>query len=277
MNVRAVSLLAALLAACAAPVKPGPAAPQPVRVPDLVRVRVLRATDAPAVGAFRVRPTVAVAAAPSLDLDARASIVAFTRARDALAQGRLPDPDDVRVESFLCALGRPPARTDAPLLVSSPSRRGYDLLLLAPDEGRLRHTFDPEQVERYRVLGYDGAASPAHGDQAAADCSPWVLVEVKRTVFTRAEAPALPLPQAPAPVRLAVAAAAFAEKLRGAYWARASTYDGLLAQLDGLSGHKADTLRTMMRRAAALDRRPDPWEPVAPMATLSFDELPVLP
>jgi Ca-activated chloride channel family protein len=181
---------------------------------------------------------------------------------------------------------------------------------------KLQVTFDKRAVSRYRLLGYDSrmlkerafrkGRTPA-GEIGAGE-SVTALYEVKlkatgskRTLGTlrvRYKAPgsrveqrlAAPLPRAalrkafakatPAS-RLAVVVAAFAEKLRGSYWARNLSYARILALLKPIRaplGKAAQVvaLRGLIRRAARLDKRGDKFAQNLPLSRMTFDRVPVL-
>lgn len=83
-------------------------------------------------------------------------------------------------------------------------------------------------------------------------------------------------------MRLSYVAAAFAEKLRGSYWVRPLSYDGLVSLWEEvgqpLKGRADVTeLGELIRKARALDRREDRFERFAPVSTMDFDRVPTVP
>ncbi len=182
-------------------------------------------------------------------------------------------------------------------------------LAVAARDVRVRVAFEPAAVTRYRLLGYEGrhaGAAPGQppGATLGAAAAVTALYEIKlapgaaptlATVEARFTPPdggaveviGAPVPRsavadAPsAPGRLALAAAGLAEKLRGAYWARALDYDLLVGLLDGLPPgwrDRADVvaLRAATERARTLDRRGDRFAAEAPLSSMSFDHVPVV-
>ena len=174
--------------------------------------------------------------------------------------------------------------------------------------------FNPEAVARYRLLGYENRAltkeqfgnDRVDAGEIGAGHSVTALYEVKlvspeeplATLRVRYKAPEggasqlveQPLPaslvrdsvaKASSTARLSLVAAAFAEKLRGSYWVRTLGWGQLVGLYDALPG----TLRSrpdvaelgdLLRRAQALDQRPDRFEAVAPVSTMDFDRPPRL-
>jgi len=84
-----------------------------------------------------------------------------------------------------------------------------------------------------------------------------------------------------APTKLSMVSAAFAEKLRGSYWARNMSYDHILKLWNqippGLQA-RADVqeLRSLIISARSLDTRGDRYEKLVPVAMMDFDRVPVL-
>jgi Ca-activated chloride channel family protein len=82
------------------------------------------------------------------------------------------------------------------------------------------------------------------------------------------------------PTQLSLAAAQFAEKLRGSYWARNVSYDDIVRRIDRLSTReRADVaeLRSLVDRARQLDKRGDKFASEhGPIARMDFDRVPVL-
>jgi len=182
---------------------------------------------------------------------------------------------------------------------------------------KLQVEFDPQVVERYRLIGFenrllekrDFANDKVDGGELGAGHQVTAMYEVKftadaaraqafATFRARYKAPsggesrlvqrALPMSvvrastaEATGPARLSLAAAGFAEKLRGSYWVRTLSWAQVVQQLDGLPpGLKVRPdvveLRALVVKAAKLDTRPDRFESEAPVAKMDFDRLPVL-
>lgn len=173
--------------------------------------------------------------------------------------------------------------------------------------------FDPAAVVRYRLLGHERHAErPADGVAVAGGDVPagqglTVLYEAKlvpdaradlgqlRVRYRRADGGGAAVFEAPLPrasvrgryadasgeARLALLAAAFGEKLRGAWWVRGVAYTDLLAQHDGLPPAVArrpevDELRRLIAQAATLDARRDPAAGQVPVAGMDFDHVPII-
>nr|WP_241759639.1 von Willebrand factor type A domain-containing protein [Pyxidicoccus parkwaysis] len=180
---------------------------------------------------------------------------------------------------------------------------------------KLQVEFDPKAVVRYRLIGYENrmltkeqfADDKVDAGEVGAGHSVTALYEVKLrepgasfgTLRIRYKAPeggdsklvekALPASllrsaygKAAPPTRLSYVAAAFAEKLRGSYWARPLSYDGLVSLWEEvgqpLKGRADVTeLGELIRRARTLDRREDRFERFAPVSTMDFDRVPSVP
>jgi Ca-activated chloride channel family protein len=76
-------------------------------------------------------------------------------------------------------------------------------------------------------------------------------------------------------------AAAFSEKLRGAYWVRNLSYRDLLSlwrQIPEPLRQREDVveLKELIEKARRLDRRGDKFERLIPVASMDFDRVPVL-
>ncbi|MFP2904692.1 von Willebrand factor type A domain-containing protein [Pyxidicoccus sp. 3LFB2] len=180
---------------------------------------------------------------------------------------------------------------------------------------KLQVEFDPEAVVRYRLLGYENrmltkeqfADDKVDAGEVGAGHSVTAMYEVKLaeaagsfgTLRIRYKAPEggdskLMEKQMPAsllrtaygkaapPTRLSYVAAAFAEKLRGSYWVRPLSYDGLVALWEEvgqpLKGRQdVAELGALIRKARALDQRADRFEAFAPVSTMDFDRVPTLP
>ncbi|MHB8877472.1 MAG: YfbK domain-containing protein, partial [Myxococcaceae bacterium] len=83
------------------------------------------------------------------------------------------------------------------------------------------------------------------------------------------------------PTRLSMVAAAFAEKLRGSYWARNLSYEEILGMWDQIpeplrQRKDIGELRELIQKARALDHRGDKFEKDLPIAMMDFDRVPVL-
>ncbi|MCY1018344.1 YfbK domain-containing protein [Pyxidicoccus sp. MSG2] len=180
---------------------------------------------------------------------------------------------------------------------------------------KLQVEFDPKAVVSYRLLGYENrlltkeqfADDRVDAGEVGAGHAVTALYEVKLrepsesfgTLRIRYKAPEggdsklmeKPLPsslvrtaygRAAPPTRLSYVAAAFAEKLRGSYWARPLTWDGLVSLWEEvgqpLKGRADVTeLGALIRKAGALDRREDRFERFAPVSTMDFDRVPTVP
>ncbi len=180
---------------------------------------------------------------------------------------------------------------------------------------KLQVEFDPEAVVRYRLLGYENrmlkkeqfSDDKVDAGEVGAGHAVTALYEVKLrepsasfgTLRIRYKAPeggdsklvekALPSSvlrgaygKATPPTRLSYVAAAFAEKLRGSYWARPLTYDALVALWEESgqplkSREDVQELGALIRKARTLDRREDRFERFAPVATMDFDRVPAIP
>ncbi|WP_164019153.1 YfbK domain-containing protein [Pyxidicoccus trucidator] len=180
---------------------------------------------------------------------------------------------------------------------------------------KLQVEFDPEAVVRYRLLGYENrmltkeqfADDKVDAGEVGAGHSVTALYEVKLrepaasfgTLRIRYKAPEggdsklmekrLPSSvlrtaygRAAPPTRLSYVAAAFAEKLRGSYWVRPLSYDGLVALWEevgqSLKGRQdVAELGALIRKARTLDQREDRFERFAPISTMDFDRVPAIP
>lgn len=165
------------------------------------------------------------------------------------------------------------------------------------EAARLAVDFDGRHVERYRLIGFDGGASGGRAATLWHGRSTAVLFEVK----LRADRPAGALGrvalsgQAPdgravshvaalsaevdaqGDVAVALLAAAVAEKLRAAWWARGIGWPRLAADADTLSTHPgARRLRPVIEGAMGLERRPDRFAGHGPIDRMDPDAVPVL-
>ncbi len=175
--------------------------------------------------------------------------------------------------------------------------------------------FDPAAVVRYRLLGFenrmlrkqDFADDQVDAGEIGAGHSVTAIYEVKlraerpphfATLRVRFKEPdgrtsslvekRLPseivrdsYAKTAGPTRVSMVAAAFAEKLRGSYWARNLSYDELLRLWDQIpeplrQRKDVGELRELIQKARALDRRIDRWEKDVPVAMMDFDRVPVL-
>lgn len=178
---------------------------------------------------------------------------------------------------------------------------------------KIQLELDPSVVARYRLIGYENRAlakrdfedDRVDAGEIGAGHTVTALYEIKLvragdlgTLRVRYKEPdgktsrlierpllartvkATPSHALPA-TRLALVVASFAERLRGSYWARTVTYDQLLAELSELPpelASRADVLELskLVGRARAIDARKDRFEAYAPIARMSFDDLPIL-
>ncbi|MDH5509853.1 MAG: von Willebrand factor type A domain-containing protein [Nitrospinota bacterium] len=187
------------------------------------------------------------------------------------------------------------------------------MLQVIAKDVKIQVEFDKEKVSRYRLLGYENRAlekedfanDKIDAGEIGAGHSVTAIYEVKfregigdfgtlrvrykkpeggeSTLIERnlsSEIVRVAIESAPPYARLSLVAAAFAEKLRGSYWARNVDYNQLLAMSHQIGGQLADRkdvveLRDMIQRAKGLDRRTDKFEKDAPLARMDFDNLPV--
>nr|WP_242594175.1 von Willebrand factor type A domain-containing protein [Corallococcus exiguus] len=180
---------------------------------------------------------------------------------------------------------------------------------------KLQVEFDRKTVSRYRLIGYENRLltkqqfndDRVDAGEVGAGHAVTALYEVKLrdpaqtnfgTLRIRYKAPeggsskliekALPVTllrpayeKAASPTRLSYVAAAFAEKLRGSYWARPLTYDALVSLWEELGTTlktRADVveLGNLIRLAKKLDRREDRFESFAPVRTMDADRVPTI-
>ncbi|RKH21177.1 DUF3520 domain-containing protein [Corallococcus praedator] len=178
---------------------------------------------------------------------------------------------------------------------------------------KLQVEFDRKTVSRYRLIGYENrlltrqqfSDDSVDAGEVGAGHAVTALYEVKLreasrptfgTLRIRYKQPeggdsrliekdmtsSLMRPafeQAASPTRLSYVAAAFAEKLRGSYWARPLTYDALVSLWEELGTPLKDQedvaeLGTLIREARKLDRRKDRFESFAPVRTMDADRVP---
>jgi Ca-activated chloride channel family protein len=192
---------------------------------------------------------------------------------------------------------------------------GATLDVIAKDV-KIQVAFDERTVDRYRLLGFenrmldkrDFSNDRIDAGEIGAGHTVTAIYEVK----LRSAEPTAPLGQlrirykdpsssasrlleraipgaivrrsfaeASAPTKLSLVVAAFAEKLRGSYWARNESYDDILARWDELPDslrRRTDVveLRTLIATARSLDRRGDRFDALLPVAKMDFDRVPVL-
>ncbi|MDH4183135.1 MAG: von Willebrand factor type A domain-containing protein [Nitrospinota bacterium] len=187
------------------------------------------------------------------------------------------------------------------------------MLQVIAKDVKIQMEFDKDTVARYRLLGYenrglkkeDFANDRIDAGEIGAGHSVTAIYEVKftkksgdlgtlRIRYKKPEGGAstlierrlsseivrVTIEKAPPYARLAMVAAAFAEKLRGSYWARNIGYDqiqNLHGRIGGQLAGRKDVveLGDMITRAKGLDRREDKFEKEAPLAMMDFDNLPV--
>ncbi|RKI73540.1 DUF3520 domain-containing protein [Corallococcus sp. AB049A] len=180
---------------------------------------------------------------------------------------------------------------------------------------KLQVEFDRKTVSRYRLIGYENRLltkqqfndDRVDAGEVGAGHAVTALYEVKLrdpsqtnfgTLRIRYKAPeggsskliekAMPVTllrpayeKAASPTRLSYVAAAFAEKLRGSYWARPLTYDALVSLWEELgtplkARKDVAELGDLIRLAKKLDRREDRFESIAPVRTMDADRVPTL-
>ncbi|WP_199749625.1 von Willebrand factor type A domain-containing protein [Corallococcus sp. AB038B] len=180
---------------------------------------------------------------------------------------------------------------------------------------KLQVEFDRKTVSRYRLIGYENRLltkqqfndDRVDAGEVGAGHAVTALYEVKLrdpaqtnfgTLRIRYKAPeggssrliekAMPMTllrpayeKAASPTRLSYVAAAFAEKLRGSYWARPLTYDALVSLWEELgtplkSRTDVVELGNLIRLAKKLDRREDRFESFAPVRTMDADRVPTI-
>ncbi|MFP2899046.1 YfbK domain-containing protein [Corallococcus sp. 4LFB] len=180
---------------------------------------------------------------------------------------------------------------------------------------KLQVEFDRKTVSRYRLIGYENRLltrqqfndDRVDAGEVGAGHAVTALYEVKLrdpsqtnfgTLRIRYKAPeggssrliekAMPVTllrpayeKAASPTRLSYVAAAFAEKLRGSYWARPLTYDALVSLWEELgtplkSRQDVVELGELIRLAKKLDRREDRFETISPVRTMDADRVPTL-
>lgn len=180
---------------------------------------------------------------------------------------------------------------------------------------KLQLQFDPQAVARYRLLGFENrmlkkeqfADDQVDAGEIGAGHSVTAIYEVKlreerptyfATLRIRHKEPdgrsssliekRLPTElvrdsyqKTAGPTRLSLVAAAFAEKLRGSYWARNLSYEQILAMWEQIpeplrQRKEIGELRELIQKARSLDSRGDKFEKDLPLAMMDFDRIPVL-
>ncbi|MCA9618570.1 MAG: von Willebrand factor type A domain-containing protein, partial [Myxococcales bacterium] len=181
---------------------------------------------------------------------------------------------------------------------------------------KIQVDFDPQVVERYRLIGYENRALTARqfdddrvdAGEIGAGHSVTALYEVRLakdasgalgTVRVRYKEPngaesklvetslrrsilRDETGEMSSPSQLSLVAAQFAEKLRGSYWARNVSYEDILTRLDRIApklGRKDEVqaLRTLVAKARDVDHRSDKFVAAhGPVARMDFDRVPVL-
>ncbi|WP_338275836.1 YfbK domain-containing protein [Corallococcus caeni] len=180
---------------------------------------------------------------------------------------------------------------------------------------KLQVEFDRKTVSRYRLIGYENRLltkqqfndDRVDAGEVGAGHAVTALYEVKLrdpsqtnfgTLRIRYKAPeggssrliekAMPVTllrpayeKAASPTRLSYVAAAFAEKLRGSYWARPLTYDALVSLWQELgtplkTRQDVVELGELIQLAKKLDRREDRFESISPVRTMDADRVPTL-
>ncbi len=181
---------------------------------------------------------------------------------------------------------------------------------------KVQMVFDERAVSRYRLLGFENRMlarrdfdnDRVDAGEIGAGHTVTAMYELKfrerhgresfGTLRVRYKAPeggrsrltAKPIPtsivrttygQSSAPTKLSMVSAAFAEKLRGSYWARTMSYDHILKLWNqippGLQNRPdVQELRSLIITARSLDSRGDKYERLVPVAMMDFDRVPVL-
>jgi Ca-activated chloride channel family protein len=181
---------------------------------------------------------------------------------------------------------------------------------------KLQVVFDPATVSRYRLLGFENRLldkrdfdnDHADAGEIGAGHTVTAIYEVKLksgapggnlgTLRVRYKPPTGSNSQllekhvpasivrgaykdASAPTKLSMVVAAFAEKLRGSYWARNQSYEGILKMWDEIPEalrlrQDVAELRTLIQTARSMDTRVDRFEELLPVARMDFDRVPVL-
>ena len=176
---------------------------------------------------------------------------------------------------------------------------------------KIQLELDPAVVSQYRLLGYENRGLRAEdfrddrvdAGEVGSGHAVTALYEIKLTGrrdplgtlrvrwqepggwFARETTKELPRTivrlspgEASSPARLSAVVAGFAEKLRGSYWSRTISYDDLIRRLRGLRSdpEQVRELGRLIDVARRLDRRGDRFAERVPLASMSFDHVPVL-
>lgn len=231
------------------------------------------------------------AAVDALDLAGPADLdAAIAAARGSLPPGGVvvvvADPERrVPVDGPVARVG------SATELLAAVSRRPW------LSGSRLTVDLDGRQVERYRLIGFDGGAGGGRAPTLWAGRPTAILLEVAlRPDHTRAalgrvqlhglDAGGRPITHSTAiepagdderRVAVALLAAAVAEKLRAAWWARALDWTRLAADARALEGAPGiERLVPVIERAMAVDRRPDRFADYGAVDAMDPDAVPIL-
>ncbi|MEO6324939.1 MAG: von Willebrand factor type A domain-containing protein [Thermoanaerobaculia bacterium] len=178
---------------------------------------------------------------------------------------------------------------------------------------KIQVEFDPKNVVRYRLLGFENRAltkeeftnDRVDAGNIGAGHAVTALYEVKlrsasaplgtlrirykdpegsrSRLLARSLAGTVrpSIEKASSPARLSYVAASFAEKLRGSYWVRNVSYQDLLAAFEDLGAglkERSDVaeLQELIAKAERIDKRSDRFESMMPIAEMDFDRVPVL-
>jgi Ca-activated chloride channel family protein len=181
---------------------------------------------------------------------------------------------------------------------------------------KIQVAFDKNQVARYRLLGFENRMldqrdfdnDRVDAGEIGAGHTVTAMYEIKLrkgsgdgaigTLRVRYKAPtgnrsdlverAMPMSivrgsysGASAPTKLSMVVAAFAEKLRGSYWARNQSYRDILKLWDEIPEslrlrQDVAELRSLIVTSSTLDQRGDRFAALLPVAKMDFDRVPVL-
>jgi len=185
-------------------------------------------------------------------------------------------------------------------------------------DAKVQISFDPEVVSHYRQLGYENRALKSEdflnadkdGGELGANHQVTVLYEVKLKLkrndikkdvgklsisykkpqgsavfFIEKSIPASivrerTVSQSP-DTTVALASAAFAEKLRQSYWSRLYTYEDIIFELKALprskrNQEKVSEFMQLISQATRLDQRNDRYELRYPLEKISYEQVPLL-
>lgn len=183
-------------------------------------------------------------------------------------------------------------------------------------DAKVQITFNSETVSHYRQLGYENRGldtqdfldASKDGGELGANHQVTVLYEIKlnenvdskeianlSVSYKRPQGSAVRVINKAIPQSVvkrsnesispdtivAIASAAFAEKLRQSYWSRLYRYDDVQAQLQTIPRAKQrhlkiDQLKRLIARASQLDRRVDPYQAQYPLKEISYEQVPLL-